>query len=450
LPFTGTTNSSTYAGSFNGSNQSLTVPTSSQFSFSGDFTWEAWVNFSAFATNQTQSIICSRGAGASDSAFQVLVGDTSGVKNFGATISVGSTDTNFFPTIPQITTGTWNHYAIVRSGTTVTVYVNGIAYGSATVSGTTNTPSVAPSIGVRGGSYNDLRLNGYISNLRLVGSAVYASNFTPPTSALTAISGTRLLTLQNATIIDNSTNAFTITNNNSVTTTVQYPYVVTAFLDKSPAGNNWTPNNISGLNGSTYDFMTDVPTLTSATVANYAVCNPLGGPSGGLQGTLSNGNLTWTSPGTDQRCVLSTMPLNSNATSKWYWEVTATSKSSTYWAIGIFPYNINQYGATSAYAQYRSDGNIYVNGSVATTVSGYGAGSVIGLAFDSSNNQLSWYLNGTLQTTQTVSNSAGYLTYAGAGSDSSGNSNVNDFNFGQQPFAYTPPSGFVALNTYNL
>jgi hypothetical protein len=28
--------------------------------------------------------------------------------------------------------------------------------------------------------------------------------------------------------------------------------------------------------------------------------------------------------------------------------------------------------------------------------------------------------------------------------------NTVAFNFGQQPFTYTPPSGFVALNTFNL
>ena len=27
---------------------------------------------------------------------------------------------------------------------------------------------------------------------------------------------------------------------------------------------------------------------------------------------------------------------------------------------------------------------------------------------------------------------------------------VSNFNFGQRPFSYTPPTGFVALNTFNL
>ena len=225
----------------------------------------------------------------------------------------------------------------------------------------------------------------------------------------------------------------------------------TAALGYDAAGSNdWTVNNISLTSGSTYDSMTDVPTLTSATVANYAVFNALGGPGGALQGTLTNGNLTWTSPGTDQRQVLSTMPVNGDSTGKWYCEITATSKTSTYWAMGVFSTNVNGYSSTSGYAQYRSDGAIFVNGSNVTTVASYTTGDVIGITFDASNNQIVWYKNNTSVSTQTVSNSASLLSYFGCGSDNSGGSNVNNVNFGQRPFAYTPPAGFVALNTFNL
>ena len=45
--------------------------------------------------------------------------------------------------------------------------------------------------------------------------------------------------------------------------------------DFSGNGNYWNTNNISITSGSTYDSMTDVPTLTSATQANYPVLNPI-------------------------------------------------------------------------------------------------------------------------------------------------------------------------------
>lgn len=58
--------------------------------------------------------------------------------------------------------------------------------------------------------------------------------------------------------------------------------------DFSGNGNYWTTNNISITAGVTYDSMTDVPTLTSATAANFATLNPLN-PG---RSTLTNGNLT--------------------------------------------------------------------------------------------------------------------------------------------------------------
>ena len=102
----------------------------------------------------------------------------------------------------------------MRNGTTFTLYVNGISRGSQTSS-----INIAAQGDVfRIGDYNSsgtFPINGYITNFRVVnGTAVYTSNFTPPTSPLTAIPNTQVL-IQG--LVDRGPNAFTVTNNGSVT-----------------------------------------------------------------------------------------------------------------------------------------------------------------------------------------------------------------------------------------
>jgi hypothetical protein len=89
----------------------------------------------------------------------------------------------------------WYHYALVRNGTTVTLYRNGLTSGSATFSGDLGS-NVDTHIGKQGSSYG---LSGsYIADFRIVkGTAVYTSNFTPPTSRLGWITGT-VYQIQNA------------------------------------------------------------------------------------------------------------------------------------------------------------------------------------------------------------------------------------------------------------
>jgi len=79
--------------------------------------------------------------------------------------------------------------------------------------------------------------------------------------------------------------------------------------------------------------------------------------------------------------------------------------------------------------------------------SSYTTGDVIGVALDLDANSVTFYKNNTSQ--GAVSFSSG--TYAPAvGDGSNGSQYTFNANFGQQPFVYTPPSGYVALNTYNL
>jgi len=213
--------------------------------------------------------------------------------------------------------------------------------------------------------------------------------------------------------------------------------------DSSGNSNTYTTANFSLTAGSTYDSMTDVPTLTSATVANYAVLNPL---SKGSDVTLTNGNLTYALTGSTNCNIYSSIGMTSG---KFYCEVTVTGNQ--YSLIGISDANVPAgngfYQQSRGYGYYGSNGNKYNTGSGSAYGSTFTAGDVIGIAFDADAGTLTFYKNNTSQGTAYSSIPAGtyYFCEGNVSSLPQGS-----FNFGQQPFTYTPPTGYVALNTYNL
>jgi SPRY domain len=224
--------------------------------------------------------------------------------------------------------------------------------------------------------------------------------------------------------------------------------------DFSGNGNYWNTNNISVTSGTTYDAMLDVPTLTSATVANYPTLNPLIRPYSSTTDLITWGNLRASSTSGPSGSQGATMSFTSG---KYYFEATATTVSgaNVTW-IGVCN-NLNYYSlgtATSAFVRdygytYASNGKSYTNATPSGTTYGatYTSGDIIGVAIDADAGTMTFYKNGTSQGTAFtgMSYTGGYVF--GCTED---NNNVVDFNFGQRPFSYTPPSGFVALNTFNL
>jgi hypothetical protein len=221
--------------------------------------------------------------------------------------------------------------------------------------------------------------------------------------------------------------------NTTSTTTLGY--------DASGNANNWTPNNISLTAGATYDSLTDVPTLTSATAANYAVLNPLD-KGAGL--TLSNANLTYATSGT-AGTVRATIQIP--ATGKYYWEATVISGTPLLAGIATASAGVSTYLGQDAYGwgYYTTDGIVYRSNVTLATYSTAIAGDVIGFAFNADAQTFAIYKNNTIMGTLTGFTQSGTY-FPAAGSLTSG----GNFNFGQQPFVYTQPSGFVALNTYNI
>jgi len=212
--------------------------------------------------------------------------------------------------------------------------------------------------------------------------------------------------------------------------------------DSSGNGNNWTPNNISVTAGVTYDAMTDSPTLTSSTVANYAVLNPL--LTGGTV-TPSNGNLT--SSGTDA-ANQSSFPMQ---TGKWYAEATLTTLASQDVTVGIISTisAVTSISNAGGYGWGVRLGRKWINGSVTTGFSTAVNGDIAGLAFDADSGQLDVYKNNVLVFSITGIPTGTIYNFTNGVGGTTGSNTVN-WNFGQRPFTYTPPTGYKALNTYNL
>lgn len=225
--------------------------------------------------------------------------------------------------------------------------------------------------------------------------------------------------------------------------------------DFSGNSNTWTVNGISLTAGSTYDSMNDVPTLTSATTANYAVINPL--QNGGL--TITNGNLTWAGAGSSAKCATGSIAMPSG---KWYFEALITGSSGGNWYAGVCnlsPTLTSTPLSTSTGWGLATGGGgsvLYkVNNNTFTSLSSSSVtGSVVSFAIDVDAGKIWFAQNGTwLEGSPSAGTGASYTNLTGtqipfvAGYDSNDQGSIN---FGQRPFAYTPPTGFVELNTFNI
>jgi hypothetical protein len=139
---------------------------------SGDFTIEYWIYYTSFSAYMT--LLDTGGYTTSSSIlFQPTI--TSGelvIYCGGVSITESSS--------PSL--NTWYHYALVRSGSTATLYRNGTSVGSATSTSTITSANpfyVGGSLG--GGGYY---LSGYMDDVRITkGYARYTTTFTPPTAA---------------------------------------------------------------------------------------------------------------------------------------------------------------------------------------------------------------------------------------------------------------------------
>jgi hypothetical protein len=249
--------------------------------------------------------------------------------------------------------------------------------------------------------------------------------------------------------------------------------------DYSGNGNNWTPNNFSVTAGAGNDSLTDVPTLwlgystggdTGGVVrGNYCTWNPLERPdqsSGTYTVTLSNGNLDTAAPGSEGSALNTTLAtFQIPTTGKWYWEILVTNVATsapTRSTIGIMNQAAkNNDGADMYYAAvagvyaYSADGQKAQSyGTLSSYGNSYTNNDIISVAVDSDDGKIWFAKNGTWQNSgsPTSGTNAAFtgLVMTGGFQPATGYWLGCTANFGQRPFAYTPPAGYRSLCTTNL
>ena len=243
---------------FNGSTSYVTLPSNAAFTFgSGDWTIEFWTYMNT--TGVTQCFVDMRYPNAFN-VTAIVIDFTSNQLRFYT--NGGSA---ILATSGALTAGTWYHIALSKSSTSTKLFINGTQAGSTYSDTNTYVATTLPNLG----RFNDgtgAYLNGYVSNIRFVkGVGVYTTNFTAPSSPLTAtqsanvngnpsaaISGTQTSYLMNVTkgsgyglsnnylIIDQSSNSFAVTGSPSYSG-------LSPFTNTYPGSFNFTSASLQSL-----------------------------------------------------------------------------------------------------------------------------------------------------------------------------------------------------------
>ena len=330
----------------------------------------------------------------------------------------------------------WVHVAVCRASSTLAFYQDGKqvgTHGSYTNDiGDFSNPTY---IGKYHGGASQT-FEGCMSNLRVVvGTALYNSaTYTVPSEPLKNITNTKLLCCNSS--------------NNIVTEFTVSPGAITATGNASPTP--FSPFRTTTLGrGDAIDTVLGEPGW-------YPTYNPLAIESGGGEFYSKQGNLRVDSNSSNAH-ARTNITLRSG---KWYWEIYAYALNNQGSSLARVYFSPQE--STSYYVKWNENGTTNWNGSPASTptFSSFTTGDTLGLAMDLSTTtpKFGFYKNGVMQ---------GDGFYAGdpASRNIEGNvvgdgmtpgtylksaDDIVDINFGQIPFKYGPPEGFLPINGPNL
>jgi hypothetical protein len=160
------------------SNPQLLVPSSPQLAFNtGNFTIETWVYIPSTTTSRSQIFDNRLNNSTVQHSYVTFELEWTGSGYKG---NYGTSGQNYISTTATIARDVWNHVAVTRSGTTITMWFNGVSVGTFTASNTQNVLANTTRIGY---GQNGTTV-GYFDDYRITkGVARYTANFTPPTAS---------------------------------------------------------------------------------------------------------------------------------------------------------------------------------------------------------------------------------------------------------------------------
>jgi len=176
--------------SFDGSGDYLSLTSSSDLEMgTGDFTIEMYVYSTDSSTDTQDRRFFATEANATSSIQVGHINTTAGIVEY-----ADQGNANIRVTGTTSILNKWAHVAVVRNSGTVSLYIDGKSEGTPATDSNSKTAST-PTIGKYPGASGHFK--GFLSNIRVLkGTALYTSNFTPPTRTLTNVTNTKLLCCQ--------------------------------------------------------------------------------------------------------------------------------------------------------------------------------------------------------------------------------------------------------------
>lgn len=344
---------------FDGTGDYLLTDASNDFNFgTGDFTIDFWVRFNNTTTGDCilSNNYYTLGKNGNWS-FIIGTGTGSAIMNLYTYDGQSSAETAAASGL-TITTGTWYHVAIVRSGNTIQFYLDGTAVtmDASTITKSLGDTTPAIKIGRDGANFD---LDGWIDELRISTVARYSSGFTPETSAYSTDDDTVLLLH-----MDGSDGSTTFTDSSRTYTRA----------DSSGNGNDLTDNN----------------TIPHSTNEYF--------PTGEGSALLTHTNTEFFSITDAAQTGLDPADAGSGKyTIAGFFKMNSTSVNQTF----ASKYNDGTHNAFIVLLKTTGDIAIYVNSSSQTTAAGAGTFLAhkwyhLAVVFDTVDNLITIYLNGVV------------------------------------------------------